>query len=168
MKRVIALLSMVLVVHTSNAQQTIKMHRLWHKTEMQVVFHEYRLFFSIRDIDAAMRYLHEINPEIYDSTSHLDTNKLYAVELEERNMEYMNGMEPLMQNLVGVYLLTRGRAYIESPKGRKITEVKADIGEARDTNGMYFVPVNFYDPKTGKLLFAGNMNVGLQHKLLDF
>jgi hypothetical protein len=144
------------------------MQRLWHKTEMHVIFHEYHLFFSIRDIDAAMQYLHEIKPGVYDNSSHLDSNKLYATELEERNMEYMNELQPLMQNKVGVYLLMRGRAYIEDRKHHKITKVLADISEARETNGMYFVQVNFYDPRNHQLLFAGNMNVELQHKLLDF
>jgi len=169
MKRKACFLLLVIISTASLcvAQQKIKLVKMWHKTQMHVIFHEYHLFFSIRDIDQTMRYLYESDPKTYDSTSGLDTNQLYQTELEARDMEYHNKLQPLMQKDVGVFLLLRGHAYIEDSRHKKVKNIIAHIGEAIDINGNFFVPVNFFDPKTNKLLFAGVMNVSIQHSLLD-
>ncbi|MBS1688000.1 MAG: hypothetical protein JSS96_04700 [Bacteroidetes bacterium] len=167
MKRIACFLLLILVTYSCAAQQKIKLVKMWHKTQMHVIFHEYHLFFSIRDINETMRYLHESDPKIYDSTSGLDTNQLYQTELEARDMEYHNNLQPLMQKDVGVFLLLRGHAYIEDKRHKKVKTIIAHIGEAIDTNGNFFVPVNFFDAKTNELLFAGIMNVNIQHRLLE-
>lgn len=167
MRRVACLLLLLIVTYSCAAQQKIKLVKLWHKTQVHVIFHEYHLFFSIRDIDQVMSYLHQSDSATYDSTSGLDTNLLYQTELEARDMEYHNKLQPLMQKEVGVFLLLHGHAYIEDSRHKKIKTIVARIGEAIDTNGNFFVPVNFFDAKTGKMLFAGVMNVGIQHRLLE-
>jgi len=167
MRRVACLLLLLIVTYSCAAQQKIKLVKLWHKTQVHVIFHEYHLFFSIRDIDQVMSYLHQSDSATYDSTSGLDTNLLYQTELEARDMEYHNKLQPLMQKEVGVFLLLHGHAYIEDSRHKKIKTIVARIGEAIDTNGNFFVPVNFFDAKTGKMLFAGVMNVSIQHRLLE-
>ena len=169
MKRKACFLLLVIIstVSLCAAQQKIKLVKMWRPMQMHVIFHEYHLFFNLRDMDQAMSYLHEANPKMYDSTTGLDSNKLYQTEVESMDMEYRNALQPLMQKDVGVYLLLRGHAYIEDRYHKKIRKIVARIGEALDTNGMFFVPVTFYDAHTDKMLFSGIMNVSLQHRLLD-
>lgn len=167
MRKVACTILLVTMAIAAVAQQKIKLRRLWQRTQVHVIFNEYHLFFSIRDMDQTIRYLHESDPQLYDSTTGLDSNLLYQTELEARDMEYHNSLQPLIQKEVGVFLLLRGRAYIEDSRHKKIKTIIARIGEPIDTNGNLFVPVNFFDAKTNKMLFAGVMNVSIQHRLLD-
>lgn len=167
MRKVACTILVATIAFAAVAQQKIKLQKLWQKTQVHVIFNEYHLFFSIRDMDQTMRYLHESDPQLYDSTTGLDSSLLYQTELEARDMEYHNSLQPLIQKEVGVFLLMRGRAYIEDSRHKKIKTVIAHIGEPIDTNGNLFVPVNFFDAKTNQMLFAGVMNVSIQHRLLE-
>ncbi len=115
-----------------------------------------------------MKYLHDIQPDVYDSTSHLDTNKLYSVELVEgRDMEYMNRLQPLLQNEVGAYLLYKGHAYIQNHKHKEIKTIICNAGPVENRGGISVVMIHFYDAKTNDEIFAGLMNADLQHRYLE-
>jgi len=167
MKKLIFLL-LVFISCSCSAQHPIKLVRLWKQPEVHLIYREYHLFFTIKDINTAMKYLHQINPEEYDSSSHLDTNRLYSVELVDgRDMEYMKRLQPLLQNEVAAYLLYKGHAYIMDPKHKKVRTIIANAGPRENRSGSETVMIYFFDAKTKKQLFAGMMNVELQHRYLE-
>lgn len=167
MKKLFFLLLMIISL-SSYAQHTIKLVRLWRQPEVHLLYRQYHIFFTIKDINTTMKYLHEINPALYDSTSHLDTNKLYSVELVDgRDMEYMKRLQPLLQNEVAAYLLYKGRAYIQTANKKKVKTIIANAGPVENHGNVAMVMIHFYDARTSKELFAGLMNVELQHRYLE-
>jgi hypothetical protein len=168
MKRCFFLLLLNLLCFCVIAQHKIKLVRLWEKQEVHLIYRGYDLFFKIKDINTTLKYLHAINPQLYDSTSHLDTTQLYSVELVEgRDMEYMNRLEPLIQKEVGAFLLYRGHAYVEGAKHKKVPVILMDTGPIEDQSGVSEVMIHFYDAKTGNEIFAGLMNIALEHMYLE-
>lgn len=168
MKKWLSFLLLVMAAYSSVAQHPVKLVRLWSKPEVHLLYRDYHIFFTIKDINTTMRYLHEINPALYDSTSHLDTNKLYSVELVDgRDMEYMKRLQPLLQNEVAAYLLYKGRAYIQTDKKKKVSRIIVNAGPVENHGNVAMVMMHFYDAKTKKELFAGLMNVELQHRYLE-
>ncbi len=168
MKKFLSFLLLVIVSFSCFAQHPVKLVRLWKKPEVHLLYREYHIFFTIKDINTTMKYLHEINPDLYDSTSHLDPAQLYSVELVDgRDMEYMKRLQALLQNEVAAYLLYKGHAYIETSEHKKVSKIIANAGPVENHGGILVVMIHFYDAKTNKELFAGLMNAELQHRYLE-
>jgi len=165
MKRVLSLLTLIVLTLPAFAQQTVTLKKLWSRPQVRLIFGEYNLYFTIKDIDKAMGFLPDLEKEMYGDSSGLDTNMRYVTELRPGpNMEYRNDLQPLLQNAVGAFLLISGHAIIETNNGRRIKNVEVHIGEARDVNGFYMVPVTIYEPGTQSIIFSGKMDTELYRK----
>ena len=145
------------------AQRTVKLHNLWAKPQVHVLFEGYTLSFKIKDINRTIEILNEIGDTTYGSTSGLDTLRHYTLELYPGlRLQYRNPLQPLMQRGVGCFLLLSGQAYIVNKKKKKLKEIVANILPVKGDDELAYV--NFYDPKNNKLLFSGCMPVGLYNK----
>jgi hypothetical protein len=163
MKTISLCLLTLLVWQTSVAQRTIPMRNLWAVPEVHVLFQGYTVSYTIKDINKALLLLVGTGDSTYGTTSRLDTNKTYTVELYAGvHMEYRNTLQPLLQNGVGAYLLSAGHALIKTHKRKTVREVVMDIQPMIE--GTNDVQVNFYDPRSNKLLFAGKMPVDMYRK----
>lgn len=171
MKSLCSSLLVLILSFPASAQQIIQLRTLWTKPEVKLVFRDYCIYFRIRDINKAMQFLSEPDKKIYGTKSVLDTNKVYVVELESgtsTNVQYLNDLQPLIQNAVGCYLLMSGHAAVETKRHKKIHKIEAHIGPANDFDGFFRVPVTIYDPKTGKMIFSGNMDDDMYKKDIGF
>ncbi len=130
---------------------------------MHVLFEGYTVSFTIKDINKALELLSETGDTTYGATSSLDTAKDHFLELYRgTRQEYRNRLQPLMQRGVGAFLLTAGRAYIETPKHKKVTDIIVDIQPI--ITGTDKVMIFFYDAKTKALLFSGTMSADMYNK----
>jgi hypothetical protein len=169
MKSVYGCYLLLILSFSSAAQQTIKLRTLWTKPEVKLVFRDFTVYFRIKDIDKAMQFLSEEDKKLYGTTSGLDTNKTYNVELESgTNVQYLNDVQPLLQKAVGAYLLMSGHAAVETKRHKKIHSIEVNIGPAVDYDGFFRVPVTVYEPKTGKMIFSGVMDADMYKKDIGF
>jgi hypothetical protein len=165
MKSTLSFLLLVMLSLPSFAQQNVTLKKLWTRPEVHLIFGQYNIYFTIKDIDKAMGFLPDLEKEMYGDSSGLDTNRVYTVELEQgRHMEYHFALQPLLQNGVGAFLLLSGHAYIETNNGRKVKTIEVHIGQAMDFNGFYTAPVTIYEPETQSMVFSGAMDTELYHK----
>jgi len=145
------------------AQRTIKLHKLWAKPHVHVLFEGYTLSFKIKDINRAIELLNEIGDTTYGTTSGLDTLRHYPIELYPGlRLQYRNALQPLMQRGVGCFLLLSGQAQIVNKKKKKLKEIITDIVPVKGDDELAYI--NVYDPKNNKLIFSGCMPVGLYNK----
>lgn len=145
------------------AQRTVKLHNLWAKPQVHVLFEGYTLSFKIKDINRTIELLNEIGDTTFGTTSGLDTLRHFALELYPGlRLQYRNALQPLMQRGVGCFLLLSGQAYIINKNKKKLKEIVANILPVKGDDELAYV--NFYDPKNNKLLFSGCMPVGLYNK----
>jgi len=145
------------------AQRTVKLHNLWAKPQVHVLFEGYTLSFKIKDINRTIELLNEIGDTTYGITSGLDTLRQFPIELYPGlKLQYRNTLQPLVQRGVGCFLLLSGQAYIVNKKKKKLKEIVANILPVKGDDELAYV--NFYDPKNNKLLFSGCMPVGLYNK----
>jgi hypothetical protein len=169
MKSLCSFSLLLIMPFVAPAQQIIQLRTLWTKPEVKLIFRDYNIYFRIRDINKAMQFLSEPDKKIYGTTSGLDTNKVYIVELESgNNVQYLNDLQPLLQNAVGSYLLMSGHAAVETKRHKKIHKIEVRIGPANDYDGFFRVPVNIYDPKSGKMIFSGLMDDDMYKKDIGF
>jgi len=169
MKSVCTFFLLLMLSFPVAAQQTIHLRTLWTKPEIKLFFRDYIIYFRIKDINKAMQFLPDEDKKIYGTTSGLDTNKIYVVELEQGiNVEYMNDIQPLLQKAVGAYLLFSGHAAVETKKHKKVKTIEVNVGPAQDYDGFFRVPVTIYDPKTGKMIFSGLMDSDMYKKDIGF
>jgi hypothetical protein len=145
------------------AQRTVKLHNLWAKPQVHVLFEGYTLSFKIKDINRTIELLNEIGDTTYGITSGLDTLRQFPIELYPGlKLQYRNTLQPLVQRGVGCFLLLSGQAYIVNKKKKKLKEIVANILPVKGDDELAYV--NFYDPQNNKLLFSGCMPVGLYNK----
>ncbi len=145
------------------AQRTVKLHNLWAKPQVHVLFEGYTLSFKIKDINRTIELLNEIGDTTYGITSGLDTLRQFPIELYPGlKLQYRNTLQPLMQRGVACFLLLSGQAHIVNKKKKKLKEIVANILPVKGDDELAYV--NFYDPKNNKLLFSGCMPVGLYNK----
>ncbi len=169
MRSLTAFLILFTMPFAVSGQQTIQLKTLWTKPEVKLVFRDYNIYFRIKDINKAMHFLSEADKKVYGTTSGLDTNKIYVVELESGiNVQYLNDLQPLLQNAVGSYLLMSGHAAVETKRRKKIHKIEVRVGPANDYDGFFRVPVTMYDPKTGKMIFSGQMDDDMYKKDIGF
>jgi hypothetical protein len=145
------------------AQRTVKLHNLWAKPQVHVLFEGYTLSFKIKDINRTIELLNEIGDTTYGITSGLDTLRQFPIELYPGlKLQYRNTLQPLVQRGVGCFLLLSGQAYIVNKKKKKLKEIVANILPVKGDDELAYV--NFYDPHNNTLLFSGCMPVGLYNK----
>lgn len=144
------------------AQRTVPLRNLWAPARVHVMFEGYTVSFAIKDINRAMELLKETGDSSYGNSCGLDTGRDHYYELYPTNMLYKNHIEPLLQNGVGVFLLTAGHAVVSNPRHKLLTDIIVDIVPVE--NGENTAVVNFYDPQTKKLIFAGRMRVDIYKK----
>jgi len=93
----------------------------------------------------------------------LDTSGNYFIELfDVSKPEYKTLIEPLIQNGVGSFLLTVGKAVIEDPKHKIMPNVELSIEGGEFSSEYYQIQV--FDPKTKKLIYSGRMNTAMYNK----
>ena len=145
------------------AQRTVKLHNLWAKPQVHVLFEGYTLSFKIKDINRTIELLNEIGDTTYGITSGLDTLRQFPIELYPGlKLQYRNTLQPLVQRGVGCFLLLSGQAYIVNKKKKKLKEIVANILPVKGDDELAYV--NFYDPKNNKLIFSGCMPIGLYNR----
>jgi len=145
------------------AQQQINMRNLWVRPQVHVSFGDYTLSYTIKDINKALSFLNDLDKALYGSTSNLDTNKDYWVELfPGTRTDYRYRLQPMIQNGVGAYLLLCGHAEIQYKKHKKVKTLEAHLSHVTETEGSIFI--TFYDPRTKKMVFEGKMENALYNK----
>lgn len=153
----------VILSYSTFAQRTIQIRNLWMKPQVHVLFEGYVVSFTIKDINKSLSILSDIGEHTYGTTSNLDTNQVYSVELYPgTRIAYRNELQPLLQKGVGAFLLTAGHAEIRNKKRKKLKEIIVDIGTAQE--GENEVVVTVYDPKNKKMIFWGKMKVDMYNK----
>ncbi len=158
------LFSLLLICGTSSfAQRRVAIKTLWARPQVHVLFEGYTLSFTIKDIDKALSLLAETGDTAYGDASGLDTAGNYPVELlPGTKTEYRNRLQPLMQNAVGVFLLSKGHASIQNKKHKTLSVITMNVlpvlGETTTTY------VIFTDPHTGAQIFTGKVNVAMFNK----
>src|SRR5579872_6187925 len=98
MKRLWFFFATFILALSAYAQKDIQIRNLWAEPEVHVLFNEYKISFTIRDINRALELLAENGITTYGNTSGLDTTKQYAVELYAGyRQELHNELEPMIQ-----------------------------------------------------------------------
>jgi hypothetical protein len=157
------LLLMIILSSTAFAQHTVKMRNLWARPQVHVMFGTYTVSFTIKDINRALSLLAEAGDSTYGMSCGLDTGKNYFIELFPGiHNEYRNSLQRLLQNGIGAFLITAGRAQIINEKHKKILAVISDVQPVVD--GLKNTYVTFYDPNTDKMVFSGRMIALMYHK----
>jgi hypothetical protein len=163
MKSISLFLLAFILYSAAFAQRTIQMRSLWTPPQVHVLFQGYTVSFTIKDINRALDLLAETGDSTYELSRGMDAGKKYFAELHPGlRMEYHNSLQPLLQNGVGAFLLLAGHAYIENQKHKKVTEIIADIQPL--VEGTDMVNILFYDPRTKRLLFSGDMAANMYNK----
>lgn len=169
MKTVLAFVLSIMLSLPATAQQQVQLRTMWSVPQVHVIFGSYDIYFTIADINKAMKFMPALLQHQYGTTSGLDTNGYYVVELlPGRSMEYQNTLQSLIQNGVGAYLLLSGHAAIKTGKHRKLHNILADIGPARDMGEYLQVPVHIYDPRNNHMIFSGVMADTMYKKDIGF
>ncbi|MBC7555323.1 MAG: hypothetical protein H7257_15235 [Taibaiella sp.] len=157
MKRIVIFLLALFISFSGAAQHPVKMHNLWARPEVHVVFNGYIVSFTIHDINKTLRLLREAGITTWPPDCALDTSLNYSYELYPGlKQQYQFPMQPLLQNDVVAYLLTVGHALILNNKHKIIDNVLADITPRLEGDNMMLA--SFYDPKTKKMIFQGTIH----------
>ncbi len=136
------------------------LRNLWAKPQVHILFNNYTLSFTIRDINRALQLLTEAGDSTFGITSRLDTNKKYTIELlPDIRTLYHDQLQVMMQNAVATYLLTAKRALITNPKQKTISTIELEI--ITPETGENYIYLNVYDPKTKAKIFTGKMPINL-------
>ncbi len=138
----------------------MQLRNLWAKPQVHILYNNYTLSFTIRDINRALQLLNEAGDSTYGTVSRLDTTKSYTIELlgDARTL-YHNELQIMLQNAIATYLLTAKRALITNPKNKTISSIELDISTPE--TGENFIYLNVYDPKTKAKIYTGKMPVYL-------
>ncbi len=150
---------------SSRAQQTITLKKLWIEPQVTVLFGDYRLLFTIKDIEKAMQLLPTSDQALYGASAALDKNRTYTIELlPGRRTEYRFPLQGIMQNAVGGFLLYRGHAAVMKGRHKELRSIDIKFGPPVDMDGYSTVSVTAYDPKDGAMIFSGVMNAEMYYK----
>lgn len=146
------------------AQRTQKMRNLWTKAQVHIIFGQYRVSYAVRDINKALALLRQgEDSALYPQHCWLDTAKNYTYELQAgTRLQYRDGMEPVLQQLVGAYLLTVGMAEVEDSRLKKLPDIIVDIRYTGLSGEKIFA--DFYDPANKAMIFSGEIPAELYNK----
>lgn len=163
MKKVSMLLAALFFTSAAIAQHTVTMHTLWQRPQVHVLFGDYTVSFTIRDIDKALTYLADAGDTRFPTSCGLDTAGEYTIELNAgEHPEYHNALQTMMQNGVGPYLMSMGHALVENKRHHLVRAVEMDARPPLD--GGHRVYIEFYNPKTNARVFSGEMRTELTNK----
>lgn len=162
MKQILLLVLMVAGTLWANAQRVVKMRTMWDRPQVCVIFGEYKLYFTIQHIDKALALMAEMGDSTFGRSCGLDTAGSYTIELHPglKNV-YINPLQKLMQQGVGAFLLSSGRALVTTRK-KKLDNILMDIQPVGDTDDDAYIL--FYDPRHHSVLFTGKMAVNMYKK----
>ena len=136
---------------------------MWDRPQVHVVFQDYTISFTIKDINKALALLAETGDSTNGTDCGLDTNANYITEIYPgMRMDYRNKLQQLMHRELGAFLISAKHAYIVNHKRRQVPEVIMDI-EPQDGD-LDIVYIKFYDPRNNKLLFSGSMHSSMYNK----
>ncbi len=156
MNRLPLLFAVLILSFSSFAQKTIQVRNIWAEPQIHVLFQGYTVSFSIKDINRTLELLSERGIIAYGKTSLLDTLQQYHLELYPGfRQEYRSDLQRTMQLGVGAFLLSKGRAVIRNPKGKKLKSFVMDT--APFIEGEYVTAVKFYDPANDHMIFSGQL-----------
>lgn len=145
------------------AQRSVKLIHLWEKPTVHVWFEGYLISFRVSDVNKALQLLAESGDSAYAHYEPLDTAGEFHAELYSGlKTEYKNTLQPLLQTVVGPFLLMSGRAEVTNPRRKKLDEVIADVMPVKQD--AFVTYINFFDPKNKHLLFSGTMPMALYNK----
>ena len=166
MKKALLLILVILSGGQVFCQKTVPIRNLWTQPQVHISFKEYTVSFSIRDIDRALELLVATGDYTFGTKSNLDTTKNYSIELfNDLHTEYKSDIQPLIQNCMGTFLLTKGLAVVTTPKGKKQKVLKSMLMDFEDVDtGETSVYIHFYDPENHHLLFTGKMPVNMYNQ----
>ena len=151
----------IMTANIALAQHAVTIRNLWMRPQVHVIFGEYNISFTIRDINKALRLLQETGDKFTTASCGLDSSKDYYYELfPGSHAEYHDTMQPILQNKIGVFLLSAGRAVVER-RHKALQEIIMDMGILGEGEPTIFV--SFFDPKTKTMLFSGQMPVAMYH-----
>jgi hypothetical protein len=162
MKTIALLFTAVVFCLPAYAQRTVQMRNLWAEPQVHVVFGKYTVSFTVRDINKALRLLADAGDYTFDTTSALDTGRVYLAELYPGKMVYTNPLQRLLQNGVGVFLLASGHAVVKNKKHNTLPAITANIEPAGEDAVVTYS--TFFDPKTNDMIFCGKMPLALYGK----
>ena len=163
MKSIIFLFLVLFSTLSSYAQRPVEMRNLWTRAQVHVLFEGYTVSFAIKDINRSLAIMREMGDSSQPATCGLDTAKDYYYDLFPGiHAEFHHEMQPLLQNVVGAFLLTAGHAIVQDRRHKTLKSVIMDIGIAGI--GEHVVSIYFYDPKNKKILFEGRMDVDMYKK----
>ncbi len=163
MKKAVLLVGLMLVAAHGFSQKTIPIRNLWTRAQVHILFKEYKLSFSVRDLDRAIELANGIGEFTYGVKSGLDTAKDHTIELlNDLHTEYRMELEPMMQNCIGTFLLTKGLVVVENAKHKKLKAILMDYEDA-DT-GETDIYIHFYDPTNHHLIFSGKMPINMYNQ----
>jgi hypothetical protein len=163
MKCLFILLLALLPTGITVAQQTIAIRNLWTRPQVHVQFNGYTLSFSVKDIDKTLGLLRAMGDSSHYAHCGLDTAKNYYCELYPGNhTQYRDEVQPLMQNVVGCFLLSAGHAVVQNKKHKLLKEIIVDIEPLEIGDILTLVTV--YDPETKTIIFQGKMHPDLYRK----
>jgi hypothetical protein len=157
MRAVILLVVAVAFSYTSQAQKTIEMRTLWQKPQVHVIYGDYVISFTIKDIDKTLRLLAESGDNRFPTACGLDTGTDHTVQLlaDVTRQEYRSNLQILLQDGVGCFLIYSGHAFIQNKKHKPVRSILADeqppIGDVKETY------LEFYNAKTNERLFSGRI-----------
>ena len=132
------------------------LRNLWERPQVHVIFNDYTVSFSIKDINKALVLLRATGDSTQPAECGLDTAKDFFYELYPGlHQQYRFPMQPILQNKIGAYLLTAGHAVIANKKHRLLKEIITDIRslELQDKVSL----ATFYDPQSHNMLFQGKL-----------
>lgn len=160
MRRYLFLLLLLFLPAMLLAQRSVRLRNLWAKPRVHVSFAGYQVSFTVRDINKALRLLHENGNDLYGTMWPMDSavDRYYEM-YPGTHTEYKDPVEPLLQNGVGVYLLSVGLAEVEDRKHKRLAVIIDDMYPVED--GAPYTFASFYDPETHMMLFSGRIDAAL-------
>lgn len=145
---------------TLYAQYPRATRNLWTRPQVHVRVGDFMVSFTIRDINKALRLLRMYGDSTYAADYKLDTAKDYFYEVHEgEREEYHDELHKMLKEFAGTYLLTEGWALVQDARLRPMPEITVDVGF--NALGAETLRINFYDPKSKKLLYSGSMPAAL-------
>ncbi|HXS37232.1 MAG TPA: hypothetical protein VN721_11065 [Flavipsychrobacter sp.] len=169
MIKTLSFLILIIASFSSAAQQKIKLRPLWHEPQVHIIFGNYDIYYTIKDINEAMKLLPNSDRALWGDSCGLDTNATYNIELlARRGNEYKNKLQPLLQEEVGAFLLLKGHALVQTHKHKNLRTLIANVGPIMDMgNGKSTCGVTFYDPRNQEMVFSGDMSANMSNMDLD-
>ncbi|GAA4462154.1 hypothetical protein GCM10023093_08200 [Nemorincola caseinilytica] len=143
------------------AQSTVRLHNLWARPQVHVLFGEYRLSFKIKDIDRTLQILADIGNRTWGPSSGLDTNRQYSIELYADRQEYRGRFERMMHQAVATFLLSAGQAEVRHGR-KRLHSVIMEVQPVRQDDMM--ARIKFFDPKKHRLIYSGTMPVDMYNR----